>query len=48
LIGVIISRKLATLYELQTIYGIIDAQDLFEVIRVDNYNESKLTRDANV
>jgi len=43
---VLVSRKLATLYELQTIYGIIDAHDLFEVIRVDNYNERQLTKDA--
>lgn len=42
----IVSRKLATLHELQTVYGIIDAHDFFEIIRVDNYNERQLTKDA--
>lgn len=37
--GSIISHKLATLYELQTIYSYEDALDLYEVIAVNNYNE---------
>ena len=36
----IVSRKLATLAELQTIYGLEDAYDLLEIIHVDNHNES--------
>jgi hypothetical protein len=39
IIGIIVSRRLATLYELQTIYGIEDAHDLLEVIAVDAENE---------
>ncbi len=35
----IVSRKLATLGELQTIYGTEDAYDLLEIITVDNHNE---------
>ena len=35
------SRGLATLYELQTVYGAPDAYDFIEIIRVDNYNERK-------
>jgi hypothetical protein len=41
MIGVIITRKLATLYELQTVYSIDDAVDLYEVAAVNNYNEWK-------
>jgi len=44
---VIVSRGLATLYELQTIYGAQDAYDFYEIILVDNYNEHQLTRDEN-
>ena len=32
------SSKLATLHELQTVYGIKDLYDLLEVLAVDNYN----------
>jgi len=38
-VGVVISRKLATLHELQTIYGSEDLYDMLEVIAVDNQNE---------
>ncbi|WP_236002294.1 transcription elongation factor GreA [Paraburkholderia elongata] len=34
----IVSRKLATLHELQTVYGAQDLYDLLEVIIVDDYN----------
>jgi len=33
-----VSSKLATLHELQTVYGIKDLYDLLEVLAVDNYN----------
>lgn len=41
LIGVVVSKKLATLYELQTVYSYEDLQDLYEIILVNNYNEQK-------
>jgi hypothetical protein len=41
MIGVIITRKLATLYELQTVYSIDDAADLYEIAAVNNYNDWK-------
>ena len=41
MIGVIISRRLATLYELQTVYSLDDAADLYEIAAVNNYNEWK-------
>ena len=43
----IISRGLATLYELQTVYGSEDAYDLYEIILVDNHNEQKMTERTN-
>ena len=42
LIGVVISKRLATLFELQTIYSLDDLYDMYEVILVNNYNESLL------
>lgn len=38
-IGSIVSSKLATLNELQTVYGIEDAYDLLEIINVNSYNQ---------
>ena len=37
-IGTVISSKLATLNELQTIYGVRDLYDMLEVVVVDRYN----------
>ena len=41
-IGVVVSSKLATLYELQTIYSYEDMLDLYEVYLVNNYNEAHM------
>ena len=41
--GVIITRRIATLYELQTIYSLDDAVDLYEIVAVNNYNEWRQT-----
>lgn len=35
------SNKLATLNELDTVYGIEDVYDMLEIIFVDSYNKSK-------
>lgn len=35
----IISQKLVTLHELQTVYHYEDALDLYEIVLVNNYNE---------
>ena len=40
LIGAVIANKLATLYELQTVYGTEDLFDLYEVILVKLHNEN--------
>ena len=42
LVGVVISKQMATLFELQTIYSLDDLYDMYEVILVNNYNESLL------
>jgi hypothetical protein len=42
LIGAIVSSKLATLLELQTVYGIKDGYDFLEIISVNNYNQRKI------
>lgn len=44
LVGTVVSHKLATLYELQTIYSYEDALDMYEVIVVNNYNEHEMTK----
>ena len=46
IIGVIITRRLATLYELQTVYSIDDAVDLYEIAAVNNYNEWRSAEEA--
>jgi hypothetical protein len=46
LLGVIITRRLATLYELQTVYSIDDAVDLYEIAAVNNYNEWRASEEA--
>ena len=46
MIGVIITRRLATLHELQTVYSIDDAVDLYEIAAVNNYNEWQSAEEA--
>ena len=41
MLGVIVTRRLATLHELQTVYSLDDAVDLYEIAAVNNYNEWK-------
>ena len=38
LFGILISKKLATLYELQTLYSLNDAYILYDILEVDSYN----------
>lgn len=33
------SAKMASLYELQTVYGIEDVYNMLEVLNVDNHNQ---------
>lgn len=39
LIGDIVSAKMADLHELQTIYSLEDAYNLYEILQVDLYNQ---------
>jgi len=38
-IGCLVSSKMATLSELQTVYGVQDAYNLLEILCVDAHNE---------
>lgn len=38
-IGTLVSARIATLAELQTVYSIEDAYNLLEVVNVDHHNE---------
>jgi len=44
-IATLISARMATLHELDTVYGIEDAYDMLEIVLVDNYNESLMRRE---
>ena len=38
LIGMVVSSKLATLNELQSVYGVLDLYNLAEIVTVDAHN----------
>ncbi len=44
MIGMIVSSGMATLYELQSVYGVRDCFDMAEVIGVDSYNRREIER----
>jgi hypothetical protein len=44
-IGAVTFRRLATLYELQTVYSYRDALDMYEIILTSNYNERVLSEE---
>jgi hypothetical protein len=44
LTGAIVSLKLATLHECQTVYGMEDAYDLLEIATVDAKNAEKMRK----
>ncbi|NBD02183.1 transcription elongation factor GreA [Burkholderia thailandensis] len=44
-IGAVVSRRLATLVELQTVLGQDDLHDLLEIIVVDSHNERVAAED---
>jgi hypothetical protein len=45
-IGQVLSTRLATLHELDTVYGVEDVYDLLEVASVDAYNQRQLNKRA--
>lgn len=38
LIATLVTARVATLHELQTVYGMLDAYNLVEIVAVDNHN----------
>jgi len=46
-IGTVISRRLATLHELETVYGSQDLYDLMDIITVDDYNQGVINGNRN-
>lgn len=38
-VGIPVSRNLATLHEMQTVYGLSDAYEMLEIIAVDGHNQ---------
>lgn len=41
-IGTVVSHRLATLHELQTVYGMSDVLDFLEIIAIDACNERRV------
>jgi 4-diphosphocytidyl-2C-methyl-D-erythritol kinase len=39
IVGTVISKGLATLHEIDTVYGTQDLYDMLEIIAVDNHNQ---------
>lgn len=44
-IGTLISKRMVTLHELDTVYGVRDVYDMLEVITVDDYNNALANRE---
>ena len=44
-IGTLLSKRMATLHELDTVYGVRDVYDMLEVITVDGYNNALANRE---
>jgi hypothetical protein len=39
-IATLLSKRMATLHELDTVYGVRDVYDMLEVVTVDDYNNA--------
>lgn len=44
-VGTLLSKRMATLHELDTVYGVQDVYDMLEVITVDDYNNALANRE---
>jgi hypothetical protein len=40
-IAALVSARMATLHELQTVYSVVDAYDMFEVLLINSHNATK-------
>lgn len=45
MIGAVVSRRLATLHELDTVYGTQDVYDLMEIAAVDDHNQREFNKE---
>jgi len=43
-IAAVVSGKLATLHELDTVYGVEDLYDLIEILAIDGHNQWLMTK----
>jgi hypothetical protein len=43
-IGTVVSKGLATLHELDTVYGTQDMYDMLEIIAVDTHNQNIINK----
>ncbi len=46
-IGTLVSARVATLAELQTVYGLEDVYNMLEILKVDNHNERRYRAQHN-
>lgn len=44
-IGTLLSKRMAKLHELDTVYGTRDVYDMLEVITVDDYNQALMQQE---
>ena len=45
-VGAVISRRLATLHELETVYSYEDLLDMYEIVYINNINEHRAYKEA--
>lgn len=43
-IGTVVSRKMATIHELDTVYGMEDVYNMLEIMAVDDFNQTLLRK----
>ena len=43
-IGLVVSAKMATLHELETVYSMEDVYDMLEILYIDNENQRRIQR----
>jgi len=47
-IGLVVSKRMATLHELQTVYGQKDLHNMIEIITVDSFNAYQANKRAQM
>ena len=44
-IATLLSKRMSTLHELDTVYGVRDVYDMLEVVTIDDYNNALANRE---